>query len=230
MLGLTNSPILLAILSFGAGALVSGGVVYSQFNSQTAQSKTETQETITALELQLVEAKSEVEQLHLKSESVRLKEEKLSASIEGYETESKRLKTTNAELSKQLQSSDELNTQQKQLLNRLNTQLSELQAKSDEQHQVLEKAKTFFLTQFKLQQEIAQLNKERAKLVSTLNKLVSECQVYLDGTSWDAKSDACDRKEVASKRLKTIDETINSKQDQVVEIDLVSEQLGLQSR
>ncbi|WP_261872467.1 hypothetical protein [Vibrio rarus] len=123
------------------------------------------------------------------------------------------------QLQQKIEQQQRLVQQQQLLESQLRADNQELQQQVDEHRATLNDSKSFFQQQMALQRELTKLHVQREKLIVILNSLVKECQTYQDGKSWDAKSDSCSRKQTASDRLKTLDQTIDAKQAKVVSFD-----------
>ncbi|GHY13277.1 hypothetical protein VCSRO69_0614 [Vibrio cholerae] len=92
---------------------------------------------------------------------------------------------------------------------------------------MLERSRELFQRELKIKQELEGLQKERDSLVPKLKVLKKECDIYLEGKSWDAKSDACDKQDEANSRVSQIDQMIRVHQMDLEEIKALSEEIGL---
>lgn len=228
---LTVTKIKYAVAGLVVGASIATYFTHAHFDSsskvqlaQQAQLQSDSealQQQKQQLQTQLAESQQQATQA---SSDLTVQLEETQAKLAKSEAQVKTLKQQAASDSQKLKEThaQELEVKQQQLV--------ALQEKSDKQNEVLEQSKTFFQKQLTLQQELTKLNEERAKIIPLLNKAVDECQIFLEGKSWDAKSDACDRKEKASTKLKQIDDQIDAKQSKIVAIDSTSEAIGLQKR
>ncbi|HAS6346937.1 chromosome partitioning protein ParA [Vibrio sp. IRLE0018] len=129
--------------------------------------------------------------------------EKLNIALEG------QLKTQQAQIDSAQQENDKLNRQ------------------ADMQANVFERSRDIFRREMEISQDLEKLEKEREILVPTLEKLKKECEIYLAGTSWDAKSDACDKQDEASSRLSQIDQLIEVYKMDLKQIRSITQDLGL---
>ena len=93
---------------------------------------------------------------------------------------------------------------------------------------LLERSREIFQRELKVKQALDSLLKERGVLEPKLEVLKTECTTYLDGTSWDAKSDACDKQDEASSRISQISQMIRVHQMDLEQISAISEQMGLE--
>ncbi|ELP5729925.1 chromosome partitioning protein ParA [Vibrio vulnificus] len=129
--------------------------------------------------------------------------EKLNIALEG------QLKTQQAQIDSAQQENDKLNRQ------------------ADMQANVFERSRDIFRREMEIGQDLEKLEKERETLVPKLEKLKKECEIYLSGTSWDAKSDACDKQDEASSRLSQIDQLIEVYKMDLKQIRSITQDLGL---
>lgn len=139
--------------------------------------------------------------------------EQLKAQITKLESSNKTLKAQVSEKAKLLTEADDKNMK--------------LNAQADIQATVLERSREVFQREVKVKQELAALQSEREKLVPKIAKLKKECDVYLEGRSWDAKSDACDKQDEANSRLSQLDQMIKVHQMDLQQIKALTEGLGM---
>ncbi|EOX4256281.1 chromosome partitioning protein ParA [Vibrio cholerae] len=132
-----------------------------------------------------------------------------------------------AELEKQNHNLEQQLNEQKMALELANTQNNQLNRQADMQVTMLERSRELFQRELKIKQELEGLQKERDSLVPKLKVLKNECDIYLEGKSWDAKSDACDKQDEANSRVSQIDQMIRVHQMDLEEIKALSEEIGL---
>ncbi len=191
-----------------------------------------------------IELQQQYQQVQQEKEKVVVKAEERVANVD-FEVESK-LKAKLAELQKNQQAElDALNQQITQLqqdkvdlsaqIAAQNSAISDAEKKNNQLNQqadmqvsLLERSRELFQRELKIQQELEALNKELAQLEPKLEILKKECNAYLDGTSWDAKSDSCDKQDEASSRISQINQMINVHKMDLEQIKAISEQLGLE--
>ncbi|WP_162046495.1 chromosome partitioning protein ParA [Vibrio taketomensis] len=191
-----------------------------------------------------IELQQQYQQVQQEKEKVVVKAEERVANVD-FEVESK-LKAKLAELQKNQQAElDALNqqiTQLQQDKSDLSAQIAaknnaisdaekknnQLNQQADMQVSLLERSRELFQRELKIQQELEALNKELTQLEPKLEILKKECNAYLDGTSWDAKSDSCDKQDEASSRISQINQMINVHKMDLEQIKAISEQLGLE--
>ncbi len=124
-----------------------------------------------------------------------------------------------------------LKSQVKTQSEKINTAKSEnekLTRQSDMQATVLERSREVFQKELKISQELESLEKEREQLIPQITTLKKECDVYLEGTSWDVKSDVCSKHDEATSRLSQIDQLIEVYKLDLKQLKEMSEGMGLE--
>ncbi|SJN58361.1 Ribonuclease Y [Vibrio ruber DSM 16370] len=125
-----------------------------------------------------------------------------------------------AELAKQLSTEKSKITQVNKVNNRLNHQ-------ADLQATMFERSRELFQKELKVKQSLESLEKERETLQQKKKELKKECDLYLQGTSWDAHSDACDQQDAANERLGKVNQLIKVNQMDLKEIQALAKDLGI---
>ncbi len=92
---------------------------------------------------------------------------------------------------------------------------------------MFEHSKELFQKEMKVKQELASLEKEREQLVPTLDALKKECNLYLEGTSWNATSDSCNKRDEAQSRLSQVDQLIQVHKLDLKQINELTSEIGL---
>ncbi len=92
---------------------------------------------------------------------------------------------------------------------------------------IFERSRELFQRELKIKQELEALQKEKESLVPKLKTLKTDCDVYLEGKSWDAKSDACDKQDEANSRISQIDQMIQVHRMDLEQIKALTENIGL---
>ncbi|WP_260258591.1 chromosome partitioning protein ParA [Vibrio intestinalis] len=133
-----------------------------------------------------------------------------------------------AELEKVNISLEELINQQKQQIADADKQNNQLNHQADMQVTLLERSRELFQRELKVKQELESLIVEREELEPKLVTLKKQCDAYLDGTSWDAKSDSCDKQDDANSRISQINQMIRVHQMDLEQIKSIAEQMGLE--
>ncbi|MEF1301591.1 chromosome partitioning protein ParA, partial [Vibrio owensii] len=84
-----------------------------------------------------------------------------------------------------------------------------------------------FRKELQISQELESLEKERQALLPKIETLMKECDVFLEGKSWDVKSDACDKHDEANSRLSQVDQLIEVHKMDLKQIKEITEDMGL---
>ncbi|MBF9000450.1 MULTISPECIES: chromosome partitioning protein ParA [Vibrio] len=132
-----------------------------------------------------------------------------------------------AELEKVNDSLDSKVTNQKATLAKVDEQKDKLAKKANLQASVFERSREIFQKELKTKQELEKLQKERDDLAPKIKELKKACDLYLAGTSWDAKSDSCDKQDEAKARLGQLDQMIHVHQMDLKQMKALSEDIGL---
>jgi chromosome segregation ATPase len=101
-----------------------------------------------------------------------------------------------------------------------NIKISELETQLEQKNKLLGHAELFFNNQAELKKKISEQQLQLTEEKSNLAKLEKECQLLLDGTSWDAKSDACVRKKALENKIAEQQLKIDAWQQQVFVIEV----------
>jgi hypothetical protein len=104
---------------------------------------------------------------------------------------------------------------------------SKLNRQADMQASMFERSREIFQKEFKVKQELDSLEKERDNLQPRLQKLKKACDDYLSGTSWEAKSDSCDKQDESQSRLSQVEQMIRVHQMDLKQMKALSQDLGL---
>jgi predicted RNase H-like nuclease (RuvC/YqgF family) len=117
--------------------------------------------------------------------------------------------------------------EQKATLNTTKVQNDKLNRQADMQATMFERSREVFRKEMQITQELASLEKEREALLPKIDTLKKECDVFLEGKSWDVKSDACDKHDEANSRLSQIDQLIEVYKMDLKQIKEITEGMGL---
>ncbi|YCO05014.1 chromosome partitioning protein ParA [Vibrio sp. VNB-15] len=123
-----------------------------------------------------------------------------------------------------------LEAQVKQQTNKLSstkTENDKLNRQADMQATMFERSREVFKKEMQISQDLESLEKERESLLPKIEKLKKECDVFLDGKSWDVKSDACDKHDEANSRLSQVDQLIEVNKMDLKQIKEITEDMGL---
>lgn len=158
-------------------------------------------------------------------------EDKVTALLAEQEAEhQKELQAIQSQLTEVEKVNLSLESQVKQQNDKISTTKSEnekLTRQSGIQATMLERSREVFQKELKVSQELESLEKERETLLPKISRLKKECDVYLEGKSWDVKSDACNKHDEATSRLSQIDQLIEVHKMDLKQIKEMSEDMGL---
>ncbi len=149
------------------------------------------------------------------------KEQDYQQQIEKQQQKLAQLEEKQKQLTAQLSSKD-------QQVDKLSASNQKLARQADVQAGVFERSREVFQRELKLKQELQALQTEREELIPKIKTLKKACDVYLAGTSWDAKSDACDRQDEANARLSQVDQMIEVHKMDLKQIKEITDQLGVE--
>ncbi|EEY98143.1 chromosome segregation ATPase [Vibrio sp. RC586] len=214
-----------AALGIALGGLIGSSVTtsrweasYEALQNQLEQLKNAKSEVVKAAE---VTEQNNDEQWQIKMDQALAKQR------EEWQTESVQRDKYVAELEKHNLDLEQQLNEQKMALELANTHNNQLNRQADIQATMLERSRELFQRELKIKQELETLQKERDTLVPQVKALKKECDIYLEGKSWDAKSDACDKQDAANSRISQIDQLIRVHQMDLEEIKSLSEEIGL---
>lgn len=214
-----------AALGIALGGLIGSSVTtgrweasYEALQNQLEQLKNAQSEVVKAAEV--TEQNNDV-QWQIKMDQALAKQR------EEWQTESVQRDKYVAELEKHNLDLERQLNEQKMALELANTHNNQLNRQADMQATMLERSRELFQRELKIKQELETLQKERDSLVPKVKVLKKECDIYLEGKSWDAKSDVCDKQDAANSRISQIDQLIRVHQMDLEEIKSLSEEIGL---
>lgn len=213
------------IIGVIAGGLIGSSVSDNKWSDTYAQLEAKTKQYQTELKQANVKS-TEVDALIEQEKQQALEEQKKTLDEEKNQaivTESKKqasmkkevgaLKSQNASLGMQV---EEQNKQIDKLTNQVDLQIT-----------MLSRAKQLFQRQLQLKEEASDLEVKIEVTKSNEKKLAKECAVYLEGKSWDVKSDVCKRQEMAKKQIAGYNDELQLLQMDIKEIDSISDDLGM---
>ncbi|ENM5742703.1 chromosome partitioning protein ParA [Vibrio metoecus] len=214
-----------AVLGMAFGGLIGSSVTtsrweasYEALQNQLEQLKNAKTEVVKAAE---VTEQNNDEQWQIKMDQA------LDKQREEWQAESVQRDKYVAELEKHTLDLEQQLNEQKMALELANTHNNELNRQADIQATMLERSRELFQRELKIKQELEGLQKERDSLVPKIKVLKKECDIYLEGKSWDAKSDSCDKQDEANSRVSQIDQMIRVHQMDLEQIKSLSEEIGL---
>ncbi|KQA22501.1 chromosome partitioning protein ParA [Vibrio metoecus] len=214
-----------AVLGMAFGGLIGSSVTtsrweasYEVLQNQLEQLKNAKTEVVKAAE---VTEQNNDEQWQIKMDQA------LDKQREEWQAESVQRDKYVAELEKHTLDLEQQLNEQKMALELANTHNNELNRQADIQATMLERSRELFQRELKIKQELEGLQKERDSLVPKIKVLKKECDIYLEGKSWDAKSDSCDKQDEANSRISQIDQMIRVHQMDLEQIKSLLEEIGL---
>ncbi|ERM56595.1 chromosome segregation ATPase [Vibrio mimicus CAIM 1883] len=217
--------VIAAALGVALGGLIGSSVTtsrweasYQALQNQLEQLKNAKTEVVKAAE---VTEQNKDEQWQIKMDQALAKQR------EEWQAESVQRDKYVAELEKHNVDLEQQLDDQKKALEIADAQNNQLNRQTDMQATMLERSRELFQRELKIKQELEALQKERDSLVPKVKVLKKECDIYLDGKSWDAKSDSCDKQDEANSRISQIDQMIRVHQMDLEEIKSLSEEIGL---
>ncbi|BDR13707.1 chromosome partitioning protein ParA [Vibrio sp. STUT-A11] len=214
-----------AVLGLAVGGLV-GSVLTANKWESTYQVLEEKYQALAQDKTQLVS------QVKVREEGLDKEvEDKVTALLAEQEAEhQKELQALQSQLTEVEKVNLSLESQVKQQNDKISSTKSEnekLTRQSGIQATMLERSREVFQKELKVSQELESLEKERESLLPKISKLKKECDVYLEGKSWDVKSDACNKHDEATSRLSQIDQLIEVHKMDLKQIKEMSEDMGL---
>lgn len=221
----------LYIVVAGVLGLAIGGLIGSSFTAKQWQStylelqeqykslEQDKETLVVTVEKRVAKVDDEVEQ-KLKAAMVE-QQAKFDQQVQAMHTQVAELEKANLSLEEQLDG-------QKQQLADANKANNKLNYQANMQVTLLERSRELFQRELQVKQELEALMQERQELEPKLEALKTECDTYLDGTSWDAKSDSCDKQDEASSRISQINQMIRVHQMDLEQIKAIAEQLGME--
>ncbi|NOH71325.1 chromosome partitioning protein ParA [Vibrio pectenicida] len=217
--------IIAGILGAALGGLIGSSLTSSKWQEAYHGLEKKYQLMVEEKKQLLDEVKDKVDQVdvEIQTKLSQAMEEKKLAYDETLET----LHSQVAELEKVNMSLEEQLNQQKQSIAQATQENRKLNRQADIQVTMLERSRELFQQELKVKQELEALEKERDGLQPKLKQLKDDCDLYLAGTSWEAKSDACDKQDAANSRLSHVNQMISVHQMDLKQIQTLADELGL---
>ncbi|WP_375749951.1 chromosome partitioning protein ParA [Vibrio sp. HN007] len=204
-----------------AGSVLTKGkweTAYQELELQIDELKQAKSQVVTEVEEKEAQIDSEIEtRLTAKLEKEReIHVEELAAS-QGMVTE---LEKVNLDLESQI---SDLRAQ----LQELEKSISDLNKQGEMQAIVLERSRELFQRELSIKQELDKLQAEREQILPKLERYKKECDIYLDGKSWDASKESCDKQDEANSNLSQIDQMIEVHKLDLLEIQKIADSVGI---
>ncbi|EKO3437613.1 chromosome partitioning protein ParA [Vibrio fluvialis] len=214
-----------AVLGLALGGLIGSSVTASKW--ENAYQTLETQYQQSKSDDSAQQADAEQQTIAMNSEWENKLQAALNEQTEQHKTNLSKLEKQITELEKVNATLESELSEQKDALAEADAKNSKLNRQADMQATMFERSRELFQKELKIKQEMEAMQKERDALVPQVKSLKKECDIYLEGKSWDAKSDACDKQDEANSRISQLDQMIRVHQMDLEQIKSLSEEIGL---
>lgn len=214
-----------AVLGLALGGLIGSSVTASKW--EKAYQTLETQYQQSKSDDSAQQADAEQQTIAMNSEWENKLQAALNEQTEQHKTNLSKLEKQITELEKVNATLESELSEQKDALAAADAKNSKLNHQADMQATMFERSRELFQKELKIKQEMEAMQKERDALVPQVKSLKKECDIYLEGKSWDAKSDACDKQDEANSRISQLDQMIRVHQMDLEQIKSLSEEIGL---
>lgn len=214
-----------AVIGLALGGLIGSTITASKWESIYQLLETRYQELddsktqlMTSVEIKVAKVDTEID---AKVEAALVKQTK------AHQKELKDLEKQSAVLEKANYSLEQQLNEQKQTLEETQQNNQKLNRQADMQSTLFERSREVFRKELQISQELEKLEKEQNELEQNLGSLKKACDLFLDGTSWDAKSDACEKQDNANSRLSDVRQMIEVHTMDLKQIKMLTEEMGL---
>jgi len=214
-----------AVFGLALGGLIGSSVTASKW--EKAYQTLETQYQQSKSDDSAQQADAEQQTIAMNSEWENKLQAALNEQTEQHKTNLSKLEKQITELEKVNATLESELSEQKDALAAADAKNSKLNRQADMQATMFERSRELFQKELKIKQEMEAMQKERDALVPQVKSLKKECDIYLEGKSWDAKSDACDKQDEANSRISQLDQMIRVHQMDLEQIKSLSEEIGL---
>lgn len=214
-----------AVLGLALGGLIGSSVTASKW--EKAYQTLETQYQQSKSDDSAQQADAEQQTIAMNSEWENKLQAALNEQTEQHKTNLSKLEKQITELEKVNATLESELSEQKDALAAADAKNNKLNRQADMQATMFERSRELFQKELKIKQEMEAMQKERDALVPQVKSLKKECDIYLEGKSWDAKSDACDKQDEANSRISQLDQMIRVHQMDLEQIKSLSEEIGL---
>ncbi|EPR5025838.1 chromosome partitioning protein ParA [Vibrio fluvialis] len=214
-----------AVLGLALGGLIGSSVTASKWKKAYQTLETQYQQSKSDDSAQ--QADAEQQTIAMNSEWENKLQAALNEQTEQHKTNLSKLEKQITELEKVNATLESELSEQKDALAAADAKNSKLNRQADMQATMFERSRELFQKELKIKQEMEAMQKERDALVPQVKSLKKECDIYLEGKSWDAKSDACDKQDEANSRISKLDQMIRVHQMDLEQIKSLSEEIGL---
>lgn len=214
-----------AILGLALGGLIGSTLTASKWESTYLKMEEKYQSLVDEKDQLIVNVEQRV--ANVDNEVAEKLEQRIQEQQAEHDQQLAALKSQVAELEKVNLSLEEQINQQKNKIAAADKQNVKLNRQADMQATMFERSRELFQQELKVKMELEALEKEREELQPKIVALKKQCDAYLQGTSWDAKSDSCDKQDEANSRLSQINQMITVHKMDLKQMKALSEQLGL---
>ncbi|ENY6169571.1 chromosome partitioning protein ParA [Vibrio fluvialis] len=214
-----------AVLGLALGGLIGSSVTASKWEKAYQTLETQYQQSKSDDSAQQADAEQQI--IAMNSEWENKLQAALNEQTEQHKTNLSKLEKQITELEKVNATLESELSEQKDALAAADAKNSKLNRQADMQATMFERSRELFQKELKIKQEMEAMQKERDALVPQVKSLKKECDIYLEGKSWDAKSDACDKQDEANSRISQLDQMIRVHQMDLEQIKSLSEEIGL---
>lgn len=221
--------VIAAILGLAMGGLIGSIAAKSKWQSayQVLESKIATfeqqQKDIVVEKITVVEEK----QANLEEEVEQRVSNALTIKNEEFQQQQQQSKTLITELEKINIELEQLVEQQKTKLDANSKEIASLTRQTDMQSTMLERSRELFQRELNIKQQLTRLQTERESLAPKLERYKKECDLFLEGKSWDASSKSCDLHDEVNSNISQMDQMIEVHKLDLREIEQIADQLGL---
>lgn len=214
-----------AVLGLALGGLIGSTLTASKWESTYLKMEEKYQSLVDEKDQLVVNVEQRV--ANVDNEVAEKLEQRIQEQQAEHDQQLAALKSQVAELEKVNLSLEEQINQQKNKIAEADKQNVKLNRQADMQATMFERSRELFQQELKVKMELEALEKEREELQPKIVALKKQCDAYLQGTSWDAKSDSCDKQDEANSRLSQINQMITVHKMDLKQMKALSEQLGL---
>lgn len=214
-----------ALLGLAAGGLIGGAVAsnhwehsYTQLEKDIDKIGNENKKVLAQAEAKNQQDIEKVKQTY--EQQIQSLKDEQATTVSALNNKLERLQKQNEDLEAKI-------SKQQNELHSAESQNKRLNQTADIQASVFERSRELFQKELTVKQQLEQLNKEQIELKNKIQVFKKECDAYLEGTSWDAHSDACDKQDAANSRMSQINQLIKVHQMDLKQINTLTKKLGL---
>lgn len=214
-----------AVLGLAAGGLVGSTLTESNWEARYSQLQLEHQNALVHKEKIVVKVEETVARVDV--EISKQVDAALAKNNEQHALEISAINNQISELEKVNMELEALVSDQKGQITASKKMTEKLNQQADMQALMFERSRELFQREYQVKQALSQLREERDSIKPTLNKLKKDCDVFLQGQSWDTKTDACDKQDEAQSRLSHINQMIEVHSLDLKQIEQLVQEMGI---